>query len=195
MTEPDVTFTDFGLALLCAGFALALIGGGGLAPLYALLFATLAVASLVGGVWHGWFAGQQHGPGGALWLVVMLAVGVANLALWRLAGALIPAPALGWIGWGQLAVFAAIAIFLSRSFVLTSAFSLPPTLALLGAFVANLGEPGAMLGAAGLVTALIGATLQATRVGLPVLRLSHNGLYHVIQAIAFTLVFLGAPGS
>lgn len=194
MTEPDVTLTDFGLALLCAGFALAFVGGAGLAPLYALLFASLALASLAGAFWHGWFAGQHHGPGGVLWLAVMLAVGVANLALWRLAGALIPSPALDWIGWGQLAVFSVIAIFLSRSFALTSAFSLPPTLVLLWAFATNLGAPGTALGAAGLVTALIGATLQAARIGVPALRLSHNGLYHIMQAAAFTLVFLGAPG-
>ncbi|GKY87259.1 DUF6962 family protein [Sinisalibacter aestuarii] len=192
MKSPDVTLTDFALALVAAGFALALLGGGGLSGLYALLFAALAVAALAGGIWHGWFAGQQTGPGGALWLTVMLSVGLANLALWRLTGALLQTPLPGWIGWGQLVLFAALALFVSRSFLLTSAFTLPPTLALLWAFAADLAAPGHMPGAAGLAVALAGAGLQAARIGLPALRLSHNGLYHIVQAIAFTLVFLGA---
>jgi Family of unknown function (DUF6962) len=195
MTEPDVTLTDFALALLAGGFALALAGGGGLAGLYALLFAALAVAALAGAVWHGWFSGQQTGPGGGLWLGVMLAVGVANLALWRLAAGLLGAPVLDWIGWGQLAAFALIAVGFSRSFLLTSAFSLPPTLALLWAFLAGLGQPGYGLGAAALTVALAGAGLQAARIGVPALRLSHNGLYHLVQALAFTLLFLAVPGA
>lgn len=195
MADPDTTLTDLALAALCAGFALALIGSGGIAALYGILFAALSVAALAGGLWHGWWAHAQSGAGGALWLAVMLAVGVANLLLWLIAARIAAQPWLGWIGWGQLALYTPAALWLTRSFLLPSGFSLPPTLVLLALFIAGLGTPGFGLGAAALGLALIGAGLQAAKVGVPALKLGPNGLYHVIHALALTLLFAALPGS
>lgn len=195
MHDPDVVLTDFALAALCLGFAVALAGTGEIALLYAGLFAALGLASLAGALWHGWWPGAQAGVGGALWLGVMLAVGLANLCLWLIAGGLLALPLLAVIGWVQLAIYAGLALIVTRSFLLPSGFSLPPTLLLLGIFLSDLAQPGFALGAAALAIALIGAGLQAAKVGLPGLKLSHNGLYHVVQALAFTLLFVGLPGA
>lgn len=194
MTEPDTTLTDIALAGLCVGFALALPTAG-VAGLYGGLFAALGLASAFGALWHGWWAGARAGIGGGLWLAVMLAVGVANLFLWLIAARLAALGGLAWIGWAQLALYALFALFVTRSFLLPSGFSLPPTLVLLGLYLARLDQPGFVAGAAALTLALIGAGLQAARIGLPALRLGHNALYHVVQAAAFTLLFLARPGA
>ncbi|OIP83471.1 MAG: hypothetical protein AUK37_07220 [Rhodobacterales bacterium CG2_30_65_12] len=195
MADPDTTLTDFALAALCAGFALALLGAGGVGALYGGLFAALGVAALAGTLWHGWWPGVQSGLGGALWRTVMLSVGGANLFLWLIAARIAAQPWLGWIGWGQLVVYILAALWLTRSFILPSAFSLPPTLVLLALFLCTPSAPGYALGAAALGIALIGAGLQAAKVGFGALRLGPNGLYHAIQALAFTLLFAGLPGS
>lgn len=197
MHDRETVLTDFFLVALCAGFVLALAGADGPAGLYALLFAALGVAALAGGVWHGWFPGVQAGLGGALWLGVLLAIGVANLALWLIAGEITGgttgARLFVAIGWGQLALFLGLAVFVGRGFLLASAFSLPPVLVLIAAHGWKLAGGGGLahaLGLAGFVTALVGAGLQAARVGLPALGLGHNALYHLVQALAFALVFL-----
>jgi len=194
MQEPDTTWTDFALAALCAVFVVALLRAGGPALLYALLFAALGAAALLGGLWHGWVSGRRAGDG--LWLAVMLAVGLANAALWLIAGRVLghpgPAGLFPALAWGQLALFAAIALLGTRGFGLTSAFSLPPVLVLIVAHGLD-GGPGHRFALAGFSLALVAAGLQAGKVALPRLRLGHNALYHLVQAVALTLVFLSAP--
>jgi len=190
MREADVTLTDFGLAALCFGFAAVLVGGDGIGGLFAGLYLALGVAALLGALSHGWMWDRSRGSGKALWLVTMLVIGGANLFLWLIAARIfaLPAPWGAALAFGQFAVYAALALFVTRSFLLSSGFSLPPTLALLAGFVAT----GGWLGALGVVLALVGAGQQAAKI--PGLGLTHNALYHVIQAVAFGLVFLGVPG-
>ncbi len=200
MLEPDVTLTDIGLALLCFGFALALSARGGIAVDFALLFAALGLASLLGGIWHGWFSEGQTALAARLWLSTMLAIGLANTMLWLIAGDMLAAGRFAgvfrWIAGGQLVAYVYAALFLTRSFLLPSAASLPPTVALLLAFAlaASTQAPlGIWAGIAGIVVAILGAVLQRAHVGLLALRLSHNGVYHVVQALAFGLLFLSVP--
>lgn len=200
MTEPDVTLTDLGLAALCFVFAVFLLRRAGIAIDFALLFAALGLASLLGGVYHGWFSGQTSPFADNLWLATMFAIGLANLMLWVVSGDILAggryAVVFRWIAGLQFAAFAYAAIFVTRDFLLPSAASVPPTLLLLLAFtlaLASSGAGGLALGVAGIVTAIAAAVLQQMGVGLPALRLSHNGLYHIIQALAFTLLFLSVP--
>lgn len=189
MREADVTLTDFGLAALCFVLAGLLIGAGAVEGLFAGLYGALGVAALLGALSHGWVWDRSQGAGKALWLVTMLVIGLANLFLWLIAARLfaLPAPWGAVLAFGQFAVYAGLALFVTRSFLLSSGFSLPPTLAVLAGFVVT----GSWLGVLGLVLALAGAGQQAAKI--PGLGLTHNALYHVIQAVAFLLVFLGIP--
>lgn len=189
MQEPDVTLTDFALAALAFGFAGALAADGGVAALFAGVFAALGLAAFLGALSHGWFTDRGHGAGAAIWLATMLAMGLASAFLWLIAARLFGlAPWLGAaVAWGQFALLAGLAIFVTRNFFLASGFSLPPTLAVLAGFAWG----GHWLGVAGLGLALAGAVQQA--LGIRGLGLSHNALYHVIQAAAFVLVFLAVP--
>ncbi len=189
MREADVTLTDFALAALCFGFAGLLIGGGATPALFATLYTALGLAAFLGALSHGWFWDRSRGIGRANWLTTMLVIGVANGLLWLIALRLFAVPA----PWGialaisQFVLYAGLALFVTRSFFLSSGFSLPPTLALLAAFLWT----GNALGVAGLVVALLGAVQQAA--GIKGLGLTHNALYHVVQALAFALVFFGVP--
>jgi len=187
--EPDVTLTDFGLAALCFAFVAALIGDGPVAALFAGLYAALGVAAFTGALSHGWFIDRTRGIGRSNWLVTMLAIGGANTFLWLIAVQVFGfAP--GWgagVAYGQLALYTAFTVFVTRHFLLSSGFSLPPTLALLAGFAWT----GNWLGAAGLGMALLAAGLQMARVSG--LGLSFNAFYHVVQAFAFVLVFLAIP--
>ena len=189
MREADVTLTDFGLAALCIAFAGILVGDGGAAGLFAGIYAALGLAALLGALSHGWFWDRSRGIGRANWLATMLAIGLSNTFVWLAAAHIIglAAPWGGLVAIGQLALYVVLAVFVTRSFLLSSGFSLPPTLALLVAFL----WAGSWLGAAALVVALAGAVQQAA--GLRGLGLTHNALYHVIQALAFVLVFLAIP--
>jgi len=187
--EADVTLTDFGLAALCFGFTGVLIGGGDIAALFAGLYAALGVAALLGALSHGWFWDRTRDIGRATWLVTMLVIGGANLFLWLISARAfaVTAPWGAVIAFGQFALYASLALFITRSFLLSSGFSLPPTLALLAGFLWT----GNWLGATGLAVALAGAVQQAAEIrGLG---LTHNALYHVIQALAFVLVYLAVP--
>ncbi len=191
MREADVTLTDFGLALMCLGFAAVLIGDGSVATLFAGLYAALGIAAFLGALSHGWFWDRTVGIGRANWLATMLAIGAANLFLWLISARIfgLPAPWGTAVAFGQFALYASLAVLVTRSFLLASGFSLPPTLALLAAFLWT----GNWLGAAGLAVALAGAVQQAAEIrGLG---LTHNTLYHVIQALAFLLVFLAVPAA
>ncbi|PIE08667.1 MAG: hypothetical protein CSA74_01120 [Rhodobacterales bacterium] len=189
MGEPDVTLTDFGLAALCFGFTALLLGEGDVQGLFAGLYAALGVAAFTGALSHGWFTDRSGGLGKANWLATMLAIGVANSFLWLIAAQILAlvAPLGDVIAWGQLALYAALAIFVTRSFLLSSGFSLPPTLVLTAAFASS----GNWLGAAGLAVALLAALLQMRKVSG--LGLTFNAFYHVVQALAFVLVFLAIP--
>ncbi|HCQ64251.1 MAG TPA: hypothetical protein DIU07_03330 [Rhodobacteraceae bacterium] len=189
MREADVTLTDFGLAALCFGFTGVLIGGGDIAALFAGLYAALGVAALLGALSHGWFWDRTRDIGRATWLVTMLVIGGANLFLWLISARAfaVTAPWGAVIAFGQFALYASLALFITRSFLLSSGFSLPPTLALLAGFLWT----GNWLGATGLAVALAGAVQQAA--GIRGLGLTHNALYHVIQALAFILVYLAVP--
>lgn len=202
MTDPDITLTDFALAILCLGFAIALFHRSRIASEYAVLFLALGSASLLGAVWHGWFSEAETALGRNIWLGTMIAVGAANLVLWLIAGEIFHqgrhALLFRWIAWLQFSGYVLAAVFLTRDFLLPSAASVPPTLVLLLAFglgIAAGGPTGFWLGVVGILVAILGAVLQFMHVGVPALGLSHNGFYHVVQAAAFTLLFLSVPAA
>lgn len=203
MTDPDTTFTDFLLAAVAAGLAVWAYSqpfGGA----HGGLFAALALAALTGGIWHGWFAGQERGGrGGAIWLATLLAVGGANTALWMIVADMLPGIGtfLAALAVAQFALFAVLVVFIARRFWLTSAFGLPAVLAVLAAHglaLSNGGlggpaRPGLWFAVAGLTLALLGAIAQFRRIGFHRIRLGHNGVYHMVETVALILMALSLP--
>lgn len=194
MHEADVALTDFALAVECA--VLAAVAARRLVPgsyrtWVLTFFVSIAAGALCGGMAHAWFYGSS-GAAQAVWVATMLAVGVTALACWNLGAEV----------WGkkwrglriavavQFGLYAAFVLAGARAYKFVIADYLPAALFLL---VAGVVVRRWML-VAGLALTFAAAAIQVLRVDAP--GISHNALYHVVQAVALVGVFLGlkAPG-
>jgi len=201
-----VALTDYGLAVVCA-----LLGGllwqrprppSSLGTRFAVFFAATALAALAGGTFHGFASDHQRLVGAALWRVTLLAVGLAAVAAWQAGGglALAPRPA-RWLSLAAMlgfVAYAAVVLFLTQSFAVAIANYLPAALFLLAAFGVSYRRTGArsaLLGMLGVGLSLIGSGIQQTQISLPAAHVDHNALYHLIQVVAFVLMFQGARGA
>jgi len=198
IAEPDVTLTDFALALECGAFA-ALVGSSGpLGRWFLLLFVASAVGALAGGVVHGFFSDAATRAGRFLWRLALLAVGVAALAACGAAACLLGSPGAGrWIVGAAtlgLGLYAALGV---ETFAVAVASYLAASACLLAALArvyARTGDDSALTAAAGLALTFAGAGLQRARVAFPAARLGHNAVFHVVQGVALALVFHGVRG-
>ena len=205
MTEPDVTLTDYGLALECAVFAWLVwrsrSGEGGVRPWMFLFFASLSASSLFGGTVHGFFLDPATSGHVVLWPLTLLGIGVTALSGWAIGAHLVIRPeAARWIirvAVLQLMLYGAVVVFVSAAFWVAVANYLPAALFLLVAFVmvAWRGEPvgaaGATIGAWGLVLSLVAAAIQVLQISVHPSYFNHNSLYHAVQAVALALILVG----
>ncbi len=203
MNEPDVTLTDYALAVLCALFALLLWRGtaqsSGLRPWFVGFFAGASAASLLGGVFHGYFEDVFTTPGRQLWTGTMLAIGAAAFAGEGLAARLTFTPAVArWITRGaalKLALYAGFVAVEPRPFRTAVLDYLPAALFLLAALGLawrRAPRPGVGLAAAGLAITLAAAGVQQLRISPHPIYLDHNALYHLVQAAGFGSLYAGA---
>jgi uncharacterized membrane protein len=194
VTEADVALTDFALTIECAAFALALARRPRSASSIAFVavFALSAIATALGGIVHG-FAPQPDTPAyRVLWPATLVAVIGASAAM-----AVAAARLLGWRRAALVAIvtvalaFAAAVLSGHDEFKVAIAAYLPASL-LLGA---ALGARRAWLGVVGLALGILaGALQQAGFTPLP-RAISHNAFYHLLQMIAFGLLFFATRTS
>ena len=202
MTEPDVALTDFALTLECTVFALWLYARGAPVALRGWLvvfFAAAALASLAGGVVHGFFADPASLGTRVLWPVALFAIGAAALAGWAIAAQLAlsasAARAVILAACAQLAVYAAVLLAGRQTFLVAIVDYLPATLFLLAAVAWRARRrdlPGSALAGVGLALTLAAPLMQQARVDLHPVWLTHNALYHAMQALGFVLFFAGS---
>lgn len=200
--DPDVVLTDVGLAILGAYLARRLWtmpGGKTLARAGALLMGALASAALWGAIFHAFFpAGTTTLSGSLAWSPVVLSIVLAAAVMLELAlRILLPQLSLGtrrYIVMTYTASFAAVALLLDRSFTSIVYFYVPVLLLLL--FVAwqqaiRSRSAGWTLVATGLLMSAGAAVLQQARVAIHPVYFDHNALYHVVQAVALVVLYLG----
>ena len=214
MTEPDVAITDFLLAAECALLAFltrtryadlrsanqTMRAGGprtqGSAGLwFASLYASIAVASVLGGIEHGFWPGTR----GIVWKGTLLCIGGAalsacfagsHLALPEFAGRLLRRATVA-----LFAIYAVTIAFFRSDFRVAIIGYLPSVLFLMAAIAAAWlrSKDGRMLwGLAGLAITLAAAPLQQAGIGLHPRYFNHNALYHVVQGLGFLLLFPAA---
>ncbi len=202
MTEPDVTLTDYALALECAVFAWLVwrprIGEGALRRWMTLFFASLSVSSLFGGTVHGFFVDPTSSGHALLWPGTLLGIGLTTLSGWAIGAHLVIRPeAARWIirmGVLQLGAYCAVVVFVTDAFWVAVANYLPAALFLLVVFVvvSRRGElVGATIGAWGLVLSFVAAAIQLLQISVHPVYFNHNSLYHAVQAVALALVLAG----
>lgn len=201
MNDPDVVLTDVALAVLGAWFARRLAGSphpGPLGRADVVLLVALASAAFWGAVFHAFFPGDTDTLGGFIaWIPVSLSIVVAGAALLEL-GLRTMVPGLNprtrrLMVWVYAAVFAAVVLLLDESFASIVRFYVPPLLFfLLAAVVRAAREAGGWtLIALGLALSALAAVLQQLEVALHPVYFDHNAVYHVVQAAALVVLYLG----
>jgi hypothetical protein len=202
MTEPDVALTDYALALECVLFVVLLERGRarrrGLRIWLAIFFASISAASACGGTVHGFFLEPQTLGSAILWPATLVALGVSALSAWMMAAKLLFSErVVRWVLVAaviQFVVYSAVASFSTADFRVAILDYFPAILFLLIALcLVYRREKGAglMLAAAGLALSLVAALLQQLGVAIHPVYFNHNALYHVLQAAALFVFFLG----
>ena len=199
LIEPDVALTDFALAVECAIFAGWLLRerADPLRRWFIALFSALCLGSLLGGITHGFFGPAQTDMSRALWVGTLLSIAVAALACWGIGAHLL----LGAQRARRVVATAAVlfvanvatVLFVNRTFVVAIAFYAPAVVFVLVGLVAAYGRcrAAALLpGIAGVLLSLAAATIQHLQ--LVAFGLTHNALYHVVQAVGLLLIFVTA---
>jgi len=201
MTEPDVTLTDYGLAIECAALSWLISRRRGPRPLrfwVSLFFASVGLAALLGGMVHGFFLDPGSAGHRLLWPATLLAIGVTALAAWAIgaritlrgpmARRVVMAAAVEFAG------YAVVVLFISRSFAVAVLNYLPAAGFLLIVLCLAYREertPQPLVGVAGLVLTFVASALQQAGIAVHPVYLNHNALYHLLQAIALFMIFVG----
>ena len=204
--EPDVVFTDLGLAILGAWLAWRLSraaagGPGTLSRDGAVVMGGLASAALFGAVFHAFFPARTATVWGFIaWMPVALSILVVaatllELGLRILAPRLAPGARRGVVAVYALA-FLAVVLLVDESFSSIVRFYLPALLLMLvaaarramGAAPWNAGWPAI---AAGFTISVGGALMQQAEVSVDPVYFNHNAVYHVVQAVAVVTLYRG----
>ena len=204
MTEPDVALTDYALATECAVVVRLLHRRGhAAAPLRApllLFFGSIGVASVAGGTAHGFFADARTVGHAVLWVVVLIAIGATAWSAWVIgARILFPAATAGRVSMAAAAAFAGycvVALFVARDFRVAVIFYLPAAVFLLtalGLAYVRVRDRRILAAVSGLGFTFVAAAVQQSGLALHPRYFDHNALYHLIQAVALGLLFIGIP--
>jgi uncharacterized protein DUF6962 len=203
MTEPAVTLTDYAIAIECAVFVFALARLDArdmeLRFWFIVFFASIGIASAFGGTVHGFFLPAGSSGRALLWPATLLSILVTSTAAWTI-GAILEldkrrATLIQRLALALLTSFSLVVLFVTSKFYIAILAYLPSSLFLLYALVAAYRRrPNKPIrwGIIGFGLTLAGAAVQQLRIGIHPLYFNHNALYHVIQIVAFWMIFVAA---
>lgn len=200
--DPDVVYTDLGLAVLGAFLAWRLWKGrrsGFLTRGGFLIMAGLASAALWGAIFHAFFPANTATRAGFIaWIPVSLSIVVVATTLLSLGLRLLTSRLSPVIRKPIVAIyalcFAFVVLFVDESYGTIVRFYGPTlVLFLIAATLQALqrGGSGWWLLAASLALSIVAALLQQAQWSLHPVYFDHNAVYHVVQGIAIVLLFLG----
>ena len=204
MTEPDVTLTDYALAVECALFCVfaarwsLAAGDTALRRWWIVFFASIGVASLIGGTVHGFFLAP--GPvNEVLWRATLMCLGVTSLASWIIGArarlSLKAQTVVQTLAIGALVAYATIVLFVDDRFIVAIAMYVPATIFLLAIMIALYARSrsrSAALAVTGLMLTFLAAGIQQLGIAIHPVYFNHNALYHVVQGFALWLIYVGA---
>lgn len=203
MTEPDVTLTDYVLALESLLFVVVLhrskARNRALRLWFTVFFASVSAASLFGGTVHGFFL-DEHSLGQAiLWPATLLAIGLVALSFWVIGARLLFSRRVtNWVtvaAVAQFVLYGVAVVSLTSEFWFAILGYLPAALFLLSSLLVTYRREkhmSVLLAVSGVVLTIVGAFLQQLEVGIHPAYFNHNAVYHMLQAVALFLIFRGA---
>ena len=200
LTRPGVSLTDFALAIECAAFTVLLARRPATDPLlrkwFVVFFASIAVASLLGGITHGFFEYSTSPIRGFLWTGTLLSILVTSLATWSIAAILHLDSRYSRLVQGfalaQILGLTVVVLFISRTFLIAIVAYLPATVFFFVALYLayrRRRDPALAWGVAGLALTFLGAAVQQLKIAVHPVYLDHNTFYHVIQFAAFWMIY------
>jgi hypothetical protein len=199
--EPDVTLTDLALAVQGSWLGALLARSGAARPArrwWAGFFGSVAVGALLGGISHGFVPTSSGGIGTALWRLTLLAIGAAALSAWGAAAQTLGESAARLVIAMAIVLFGAyvaVVLFVTDAFIVAIVHYAPAAVFLLGALLRcwwRTRVPAALAGVAGLLTLALGSVVQATRLALHPVYLTHNAVYHLFEMLALWLLYRAA---
>jgi hypothetical protein len=202
MSEPAVALTDFLVAAECGllGVWLARERPGRGTWAWLLLFGSIGLSALLGGISHGFVPDDTQGLGLAIWQSTLAGLGLTAVALWSIAGWLIGGAAgertVARLAAAGYLVYLGTVAFVSQDFRVAIAAYLPAILAVAVALTARLARgggagAGAALGLAAVVVTVLSTTVQQAEIAPHPVYFDHNALYHVLEMLALGLFFVG----
>lgn len=200
--EPDVVFTDFGLAILGAYLGWRLwtsLGRGTLQQAGSVLMGGLASAALWGAIFHAFFpAGTATLPGFIVWIPVALSILVVASTLFELSlrslAPRVPPPVRRSIVATYAVIFTAVVLLVDESFATIVRFYAPTLVLILVAAVQQAirsRSAGWTLIAVGFTVSAGAALGQQVEFSIRPLYLDHNAVYHVLQGMALVVLYFG----
>ncbi len=203
ITEPDVTLTDYGLAIECAVFTYLLCRRRDLQhPLrfwFMLFFGSAGVSAITGGTTHGFFLDEAKQGYAILWPITLTAIGLGALAGWAIGAKLLfsrgIARVISIVAAMEFAAYCFAVLFVNQTFMVAVINYLPAAVFLtvaLGIVYARYRERELLIGLSGLALIFVAAGVQHGGIALHPVYFNHNALYHVIQAVALFMIFRGA---
>jgi hypothetical protein len=194
--EADVALTDFALALECAIFVvwiLRRLAASSYRSWVVTLFASISAGALCGGLTHAYFWDESTPGNRVLWIATMLAIGVSALACLNLSAEVLDRR------WRALRIFAAIEFLAYASLVAAGMraykfviFDYVPAaifLLICCSLAFTRGRRNLAWAIVGLLLTFVAAAIQMLHISAP--GISHNALYHLVQAVALLLIFIG----
>lgn len=201
MTEPDVALTDYAVTLECAVFTWLLARGrrarGDLNRLFTIFFASVGVGALAGGTVHGFFLSEGSLAGRVLWRVALVALGLTSFATWSIGGRILfaepTARVIQALAGVECVIYTIVVLAVDQRFWIAIANYAPAVVFLGVAFLVALRrtpERSALAGLTGVILTILAAIVQRRQVALHPVYMNHNALYHLIQLLAFGLIFV-----
>lgn len=162
------------------------------------VFASLALATAIGGTLHGFFADVQSDVHQLLWRATLVCVGLTATFLWLLAASLV----LSQTWRRRVYVFVALGfvILLYPIFFKYPAFlyaviryliGLVMLIAALTCRYLQTRERGVLLAIVGLLMTLVASGVQVLRLQIDPMILNYNSLYHLLELAALYVLYVG----
>ncbi|MGH7710854.1 MAG: DUF6962 family protein [Gemmatimonadaceae bacterium] len=200
--DPDVVYTDLGLAILGAILAWRLwthTQQSALTRSGVVVMAALASAALFGALFHAFFPADSATRAAYFaWIPVSLSILVVAATLLTLGLRVLlpqwPSAVRGGLVALYAASFAVVVLFVDDSYSTIVRFYAPMLILFLIAAVreaARGADGGWWLLAISFGISIIAALMQQARVAIHSVYFDHNALYHVLQGIALVLLYLG----